>query len=319
MNAHRRSLYGLAALAVMALALVGCTKKITNVDASYTAPEGVPSADARLIVYPDAPMTLQYWIDNNPPGVDPTDVLQRVETVDIAPGTLHGMIVDGTPASAFQVLRRETNGGYGQLKDFVLNPVNKFLESQWEIYTFADPQPTGFDPPSYVGRGVVAGQITPTSPLTNAGEVTSENIPSLTYTGPTTPPDSLITMKWNVVPGAVGYWMQVYQFRQATTAEQVQSAQASPFATNKVRNYFVGFVPAPADSYKIGLGGALVLARRTMLTGIEYLVRVTAVNSRGEIVGFTYGDWGTVSYAAGFYYKYRLGAVRVTPTRPTRP
>jgi len=315
MNVHRRSLYGFAAVAVIALALAGCTKKIT-VDAGYTAPEGQESTDARLVVYADAPMTFEYYVDNNPPGADPTDVLERTETVTPSPGMLHGTILDGTAASGYQVLRREGNGGYAQLKDYVLNPVSKFLESGWEIYTFSDPNPSPWSPPTYLGRGVVAGQVTRTSPLTDTAMVTLPGVPELTYTGLTTPPDSLITMKWNQVPGAVGYWMQVYQYRQASTAQMVASSQAAPFVTNNVRNYFLAYVPAPADSFKIGSTPGLVLTRRTLLTGIEYLVRITAVGENGQMLAFTYGDKGVVAYAAGFYYKYRLGAVRVQPTRP---
>ncbi len=317
MNAHRRSLAGCAAIALVALALAGCSKKVTNVDAGYTAPEGTYSADARLIVYPDAPMTLDCYIDNNPPGADPTDVFERSETVYPAPGTLHGVVVDGTPASGYQILRRETGGGYAQLKDYVLNPANKFLESQWEIYAFDDPRPASFDPPSYLGRGLVSGQITASSPLTNAASVPSSQIPDLVYTGITAPSDTLITMKWQEVPGAVGYWLQVFQFRQASTSQMVTASQAAPFVTDHARNYFVAYLPAPADSFKIGTTPGLVLTRRPLLSGIEYLVRVSAVGPNGELLAFTYGDKGVVAYAAGFYYKYRIGAVRVMPTRQT--
>ena len=61
-----------AAVALVALAMAGCTKKVTNVDANYTAPEGQQSADARLIVYPDAPVTVQTYTDYLPdgPGLD---------------------------------------------------------------------------------------------------------------------------------------------------------------------------------------------------------------------------------------------------------
>ncbi len=309
-----------AAVLLMALAMAGCTKKVTNVDAGYTTPEGQRSADARLIVYPDAPVTVLTYTDNVPdgPGTDGNpgaeDVLLSTEQVYVARGTLHGLIMDGTPASGYQVLRRESNGGYAQLKDYVLTPVAGFLDSQWEAYTFADPRPSGFSPPSYTGRGVVAGTVTPTSPLTNVGELAGSDIPTLTYAGETTPSDSNFTMSWAAVPGAAGYWIQIHQFKGGSEA-QLLAAVPAPFISSDVRNFFIGYVAAPATQYKLGEPGALVLTRRSLLWKVEYLVRISAVNEQGELIAFTRGDWQFIR-APGTYRCYRVGARRVTPTPP---
>jgi hypothetical protein len=309
-----RRIAPLAAVALVALAMLGCTKKITSVDPNFTAPEGRPSADARLIVYPDAPITVETWTDILPDGPGPEDILVSTEQGYIAPGTLHGLILDGTPASGYQVLRRESGGGYAQLKDYVLNPAVRFLDSQWEVYTFDDAQPSGFSPPSYVGRGVVAGAVTPTSPLTNVGELMpGSDIPALRYTGVAAPLDSNITMSWEAVPGATGYWIQIYQFK-GGAVEQLLAAAPAPFIPGNVRNFFVGYVAAPATEYKLGEPGALVLMRRTLLKSVEYLVRISAVNDQGEMIAFTYGDWQYIR-AAGMYYRYRGGAAKVTPKR----
>lgn len=317
-----------ATVILLALAMAGCTKKVTSVDASYTAPEGQLSADARLIVYPDAPVTVYTYTDNVPNGPNSgtnnpgeEDVLLSTEQVYVAPGTLHGLIMDGTAASGYQVMRRESNGGYAQLNDYVLTPVASFLDSQWEAYIFADAQPAGFDPPSYAGRGVVAGTVTTASPLTNVSElVLTSDIPNLTYTGklgrldrPGESPDSNLAMSWEAVPGAAGYWIQVHQFKGDGEA-QIAAAAPAPFIPGGVRNFFVGYVAAPATEYRIGEPGALVLTRRTMLNKVEYLVRVSAVNDRGELIAFSRGDWQFI-LAAGTYRCYRGGAVKVTPRR----
>jgi hypothetical protein len=317
-----------ASVILVALALAGCTKKVTNFDAGYTAPEGQLSTDARLIVYRDAPVTVHTYTDNVPTGPNlgtgnpgAEDVLLSTEQVYAAPGTLHGLIMDGTPASGYQVLRRESNGGYAQLTDYVLTPVASFLDSQWEAYIFGDALPSGFSPPSYAGRGVVAGTVTPSSPLTNVSElVLTSDIPDLIYTGktgrldrPGESPDSNLTMSWEAVPGAAGYWIQVHQFKGNSEA-QLLAAAAAPLITHDVRNYFVGYVAAPATEYKIGEPGAIVLTRRPLLNKVEYLVRVSAVNERGELIAFSRGDWQYI-LAVGTYRCYRGGATKVTPRR----
>jgi len=309
-----------AAVMLVALAMAGCTKKVINVDAGYTVPEGQPSADAQLIVYPDVPITVQIWKDNPPdgPGADglpgPEDSLLSTQQVSLAPGTLHGTILDGTPASGYQVLRREANGGYAQLKDYVLNPVVRFLESQWELYAFSDARPAGFSPPSYMGRGVVAGVVTPASPLTNASELMSSDVAALRYTGELTPADSNFTMSWQAVPGAAAYWIQIYQFNGKDVESMLQGAQTAPFAFSNVRNFFVGRVAAPATAHTLGGPGAQVLMRRTLLYSVEYRVRVVAVNGRGELMAFNNGDLEYIR-ETGRYSCFRLGATKVTPTR----
>ena len=303
-----------AAVILVALAMAGCTKKITSVDASYTAPEGQHSADARLIVYPDAPITVETWTDLLPDGPGAEDVLAGTEQVSIAPGTLHGTILDGTPASGYQVLRREGNGGYAQLKDYVLSPVARFLDSQWEIYAFSDARPSGFSPPSYVGRGVVAGVVTPTSPLTNTSELMGSNLATLQYTGEPAPHDSNFTMSWQAVPGAAGYWIQIYQFTGGSVESILRSVQPAPFVLQDARSFFLGYVAAPATQYQLGQPGAQVLLRRSLLYAVEYRVRVVAVNGRGEMIAFSYGVWEYLR-EQGQYRRFRAGATKVIPTR----
>lgn len=308
----------LAVLGIAALALAGCSKKITRVDSAYTQPEGTPSADARLVIYPDVPVQIEVWGDVLPPGRGPEDTIQTVELRYLSgPGTIHGTIFDGTPASGYQVMRRESNGGFLAIEDFVLPPIRRWLQSQWEAYQFTDADPSGFSPATYLGRGVVAGVVTQSSPLTNRGLLTSGTVDTLRYLGNRAPLDSLITMKWQPVAGAVGYWMQIYQLI-GSNAEKLLSASPAPISTVKTRENFVGYIAAPADSFKIGQTTAQIFTYVPLISGIEYFVRVSAVDSQGRMIAFTYGDEETL-LGVDNYRTFLLGAVKVLPTPPENP
>src|SRR5438094_623786 len=84
-------------------AVTGCAPKISNVDASYTMPEGTPSAQTQLILWQDQPTTAYYYVDHPP--ADPSDMDSLIDVRPFerySPGTIQGMILDGTPADAFQ-------------------------------------------------------------------------------------------------------------------------------------------------------------------------------------------------------------------------
>lgn len=329
-----RRIVALTAFALVTLAVAGCTKKVT-VDPGYTMPEGRYQADARMILYPDISIPVEVWRDTVPEGPSDTDWLLYSETVTLSPGSMYGAIMDGTPATAYQVLRRERNGGFSQLSDYLLNPSQRFLDSQWEMYVFQDAHPSGYSPATYVGRGVVAGQVTTSSPLTNLAEqVEPATVQPLIYTGEAFPADSNISMSWRAVDDAVGYWIQIYDFK-GTTEERLLSAQPAPFVTSKIRNMFVGYVAGQAStSYHIGDPGALVLVQHPLLKGVQYSVRISAVNAQGRMIAFTYGpsarlsdnypgiirfmyqDPATGSSQARYKY-YRLGAYVVMPSNPS--
>jgi hypothetical protein len=314
MNALRNPLHRTALTAVFVLgtlALAGCAEKVTNVDAGFTTPEGQYDANARLVLYPDVPITVESFVDLAPDGPDAADPLSGTEQRYIAPGAIHGVILDGTTASGYQVLRREADGGYGQLKDYTLNPIARFFDTHWEMYAFSDGAPSSFSPPTYVGRGLVSGAVTPRSPLTNVARVPGTSVANIVYTATPWPADSNITMTWQAVPGAAGYWIQIYQFM-GGSLEKLLSAQPAPFVISDARNYFIGYVPAPATSYKLNQPGALVLFQRGLILMSEYMVRITAVDDQSQLIAMTYGDYGYVR-SVGSYLRYRLGAVLVIP------
>jgi len=302
--------------AVLALGLAGCAKKITQVDSSYDAPEGTPTGQARLLVRPDIPIEyIEYFDRLNVGAPTPVDTLFYTPYNTLAsghvkvgeftlyesgPGAVSDLIVDSTAASTYQVLRRESGGGFRVAHDYVLNPKRRWLDTGWEGYAFTDPIPSSYRPPTYLGRGLFSDQVTLTSPLTNLGVVTSNfvdtlrfnyqdqielrDLPDSTYT----PPDSIFGLHWAQVAGADGYWLQIYQFT-GNASEQIQSSLPAALYLDKSHDFFVGFVPAPADSYRLGEPGAIILSRRTIVNHQDYFARITAVDASGQLLAHSYG------------------------------
>ncbi|MBI1799838.1 MAG: hypothetical protein HYR73_09160 [Candidatus Eisenbacteria bacterium] len=311
-----RSALAVAVIAAAAAGVDGCSKKLT-VDPAYTMPEGVYSPDARLVVYPDQ----GNLVEAKHPAPTPTDPYYYATdssfTVYAAgPGVTLGTIVDGTAASSYQLLRRESGGGFAVLKDFSLIPVVKWLDSHWAAYTFQDASTPGFSPPTYMARGIVSGTVTATSPLSNAGLVSSGPIGHVVYTGPGEPPDSLFTISWRAVPGAVGYWLQVFTFRGdlRTGSEKFPLGIPAPLVIGKVHDHFVGYVAAPKTSYKIGGPGAEIMTYKPMIMGPVYRVRVAAVDGNGSLLAVTPGPDTVLAGTEALIYS--LGAAAVHPKRP---
>jgi hypothetical protein len=310
---RRLALLALAALA-LPVALAGCGKTVTSVDADYTQLEGIPNSSARLTVWPDQPNTVWTWTDLGPPGPTEEDVLQSTAHVYRGgPGTFQAMLLDGSEASGFEMFRRAANGGYEPMRDFVLNAPRKWLESHWEFYLLADGAPSGFSPPTYTGRGLLVGTVASRAPLTNAAMVTAPIDTVIKYLGNTAPVDSLFTMEWTAVPGAAGYWIHVYQFRSdASNSEVVLSGTPSPVWSGKVRDYLVAWVDGSTNVYRYGDPSALILAKKAPLRGQVYLVRITAVDTNGQVIGYMAEDNGFFQEEDQWNI-FPLAATAVTP------
>ena len=308
----------LLALGALALPLVraGCGKKVTSSDASYTRVEGTPDANARLVSWPDTPTGFIEVADLG--GIGPTEedtLLAEYVVFRTGPGTQRLMVLDGTKASGYQLLRRAQNGGYEKLRDFTVQSSRKWLASQWEVYESFDYAPSGFWPPTYVGRGLVGGVATMQSPLTNTAEseMPMADLQVIDYAGNRAPVDSLFTMEWTPVTGAAGYWIHVYQFSSAATDEEkLLSGSPSPIWNGLVNDFLVAFVPAGTTTYRYGDPGAEILLKRAPLRGQSYLVRIAAVDANGQLVGATLGDIG-FRQGDGFYDFYPVGAFTVNP------
>lgn len=314
---HPRTTLVCVLIALAGLGALGCSKKITRVDPGYTNPEGRFSQDARLILYPDVAVNLFEFIDKAPIGPDPDDSLVSTFPLRLhAAGVIHGLVVDGTDANTYQVLRRESGGGYLPLKDYVLHPAVRWLETHWEVYQFEDPVPAAFSPPTYLGRGLVQGVLSPTSPLTNLAQAGSAGLASIRYSGARAPLDSLFRTSWGPVAGAAGYWVQVFQYVGAPTEQVIANGLPSPFATGNLVDLNVTYVPAPDTVYKIGTTPTQLFAQKQILTSGAYFVRIAAVDANGCMIGFSYGDLG-VAFGATTYVVYSLGAFVLEPKRPS--
>lgn len=317
------------ALVVSAVALGACAKHITEVDPSYTQPEGRLSADAQLVVWNDASVKMDLYSDlggHQGPDEVPTcphrrvpDIFDRLidSTFDARSG-VNLAILDRTPATAFRPMRREANGGYRALVDYPVAPVRKWLDAQWEIYRFVDAAPSGFTPPTYVGRGLVGGVEGADTPLTNEALLPTTPLQDVTYAGNCLPCDSLFTIRWQPIAGAARVWIHVYQFAAGVSDAEIRaSAHPSPVNVVRPRDFLIVSLPGDATSYRLGDRTRTDVNRvleRTTNFGQTYHVRISAVDSTGYLTAFSRGDYG-VEDRGEVYGLFRLGAFLVNPKR----
>ena len=292
-----RSASALLVLAGLAIWTIGCTKKLT-VDPSFAVLEGTPTPNARLILYGDIGNVV-YAKHEFPPNSG-VYLLDSVFTVyNVGPGTVQGMILDRTAASGFDIEREQPGGGYLPIKDFALTPSAKWLQTEWEAYTFHDPPANGSSPPTYQARGLLAGQVTRLSPLTNVAQLAATDVSDCTILFPnatrgnpeTCRGDTLPTIIWRAVPGAATYQIQTFQFRGDIRigSEKFYYGIPAPFATGKVHHFFIARLPGSVTTYKLGDPGAEIIQSIPMIGGQKYFFRVTAIDSSGRLIGCTVG------------------------------
>jgi hypothetical protein len=349
-----------AALA-LALGLTGCAKKVTSVDPGYVSPEGVRSTRATLVVTPDVLIPMVFYKGTGKPVDDdslltfpPPDTLLTRQTLATEnpvfdgqaygyvylydAGFLTGQIFDQTPVNDYQLLRRESGGGYRIAAGFELRPTRRWLDTEWENYEFVDQPPaTSYQPSTYLGRGTYSHHVTSESPLTNAAILVPNPVGFIhfDYQGMVDqktlnesslsdsiyiPPDSLFEIRWTPVPGAVGYWIQIYKFI-GGSFDQVASSWPSAAYLGASRDYLVAYLPAPADHYRVGDPGAITLTRRPIIQHQDYLLRIAALDANGQIIGAMPGrpvfvPYGTTSDGEALWAGFYLGSIAVRPGIP---
>lgn len=347
-----------ATLVLAAFAVSSCSpERVTNMTPENGPyPEGV-QANSNLILYMDTPIRVMDWAEKGQPDDASDDSLKSdIEIYDVGPGTLIGTVIDSSNASAFDIFRQEAAGGYAPLQESGVHPTKSWLQSQYELYRFYDTAPVASDM-AYVGRGVVNGLVTVNSPLTNRAELLAAAVagdlkylgnvasgtgddgrPSTTF--PDTTEDSLFTLKWAPVPGAVGYWITICPPTSATLAGNAlyRSALPRPLLPERIPESYVFYYPQPAGSgtivHKLVGGGELaaglppgppgtrLLHYRTMLTGVDYLVRIAAVDANGQLLSYTRDDEKSAAFlirTADGYTIFPLGFVKVRTVRPLPP
>jgi hypothetical protein len=337
-----------AALVLLALCLASCADKITTVDPGLV-PEGAASTQSGLAVWREIPNHVYVYIRGNPTGDPPVPhvLIDSVTAVSPLPGQVHGVIRDSTTANAYQVYRRETNGGYTEIYDFTATAARKWFDRGWEIYHFTDADTT-VPTRTYLGRGVVGGRATLGAPLTNEASDQVRAVHNINYRGATgfdsqgeaSPLDSLFLMEWDAVENAVAYYIHVYQwsFNLINLDEQIASGMPAPLFIGKSRDVLVAYMPVPNPPPAPGVrvlfrmptptatpSDVRILTVRETRYGQEYLVRIAAVDALGQLIAYTYGNNsqelaslpdGTTLPSTQFA-AYPLGAVRVVPKRCT--
>jgi hypothetical protein len=355
-------------LAAAGLVAFSCSKRMTGVDDLPDAsryPEGL-LANTNLVVFLDTPTILRVYRDNkdSPDSAgkfSTDDVFERTEIFRATgPGAVQGVILDSTNANRFEVYRRE-GPGFQALRDFTFRPVKLFTQSHWEAYAFADPKPVASTTREYVGRGVVAGVTNATSPLTNVGQVPANVVPGdLVFTAKTGSeipclncataidppecrrvnqcPDSLVYLEWEAVPGARGYWIQVYQLGASVSGDDIiRSGIASPLFLGPTRDFFVAYLPEATvsrppgqpdrRSYRLGdplPEGSHQLFRNTVFNDQLYTIRISAIGPSGELLNYT-GVSGSVQAfsvedGGGILFRvFPVGGVVVQPQQSALP
>jgi len=165
--------------------------------------------------------------------------------------------------------------------------------------------------------------ITENSPLSNEGLIENPPIPDLPVHFSN---DS--TGTWDAVPGADHYLVHVYQLRQATPIERILASAPAPFYRGKSLDTFLGMSTTPQivklTTHFVGSAHPLpdfvgtVLTRRNLVPGSTYLLRVTAMGPRGQLIAFSYGDSDIVA-AEGEYERYAQGSFVMPRPRPEAP
>ena len=342
-------------VAVALLAGIGCEKKLPVgpvgehlVDYPEGRRDSLERTPSDMVVWPDVALAVTETTYTIPIVTGAFTVYRS------GPGAMHGVVVDYVQSSGYQMFRQEDGGGYRPLSDFTLTVSRRWSDRHYyggasgtavlppaQFFAFSDPSPATIPLKGYVGRALISGLTGSDFPLTNHGAApdTTEIAPlryrgltgvpgDETNTGPS-PPDSLLALAWDAVPGASGYWVHIYQkradIRPSGAADEMAIAQPSPIAIGKVRDLFIGYFPAPITSYKLGSPvpiGARVLVYRVLVGLQQVLIRVSAVNASGRMIATTgsAGDFDQVQERFGQIDRRRtflLGATKVTPDRPT--
>ncbi len=282
------------------LLATGCARKPTAVDASYSNAEGVPDTTAHLMMWPEQEaVTLQYT-DNPPFGPDPSDVLiGPVRYSRRPPGTRNGIILDGTKANAFEIMRREPSGGLLEFLDFPLVPRERWLDGHGDIFQFVDEAAPGAAV-EYIARGLIGGAPTAQSPLSNTAMFGQPPIGAITLSFPTD-----TTAIWNPVPGAQLYIAHILQFSQSTPMERVLASAPIPVYVGQSRDFFLGISTQPDTVGRSQPFNGTVLTNKDMTPG-QYLFRVTALDAAGNLIAASVGDSAVVQ-GDGFYEVYASG------------
>ncbi len=300
MTRSTRKLATLPALfALLALAsALGCEKRPTGLDPNPNAPEGVRSADARLLASHN--LALRVLVrDYASTNVDSAEFGAQAFAGPTSMPLL--LLLDGTVANSFELYRRDGAGKFQRTGDYTLQSVVKYVNVGYELFFSTDPAPGSYSPPSYLARGLVNGVASHQSPLSNESHLAGPGLLPITYNGDLQPLDSLFVVSWVGVPGAVGYWVHIYE-KPIAGGERLLSSLPSPIAYVTAGDQFLGYRagnnPGGSVQFRLGDPSLLTLKYHPPLLGHDYQVRVSGVDATGQVIAQTPGDLDSLSLSA---------------------
>ena len=302
MTRYLRKSAVLAALLAL-VAAAGCETRPTGLDPNPDRPEGVPTANARLLSYRNYGLRVMLR-DYGSANIDSV-----VLSATALPGSSQMpllLIMDGTAANTFEMYRRDNGGKYERTSDATLPSRFKYINAGYEEFFTPDPAPSGFAPSSYLARGLVNGDATHSSPLSNEGQITQTALEPITYSGELFPLDSLFRVSWVGVPNAVGYWIHIYE-KPIAGFERLLSSYPAPIAYETAGDLLIAFRPgnAPGGTLTFRMGtypDMLVLKSGPPLLGHEYQIRVSGVDATGQVIAQTPGDLDSLGLSSDLAY-----------------
>ena len=291
------------ALLIGALALAaGCETRPTGYDPNPNSPEGVTTPDARLVAYRNQALRVMIR-DYASTNID--SVVVGVQAF-AGPTTMPLLLLfDGTQSNQFEMYRRDGGGKFQRTTDFDLDSHFKYVSAGIESYFTTDPEPGSYAPPTYLARGVLNGVATHKSPLSNEAMMLQTDLPPVTYNGELHPTDSLFTLSWVGVSGAIGYWIHAYE-KPIAAGQRVTCSIPGPLsyltAGDLLIGYYDGNNPGGSVQYRLGSPGLLTLRYNAPLLGRDYFIRITAVDATGQVIAQTPGDLDSLSITADLAY-----------------
>lgn len=315
-RSHVARCFALAGLLALAAGLLvsGCAKKISTPDASRSKLEGQTHPDARMVVWPVLPSYFWAISDTTPQGNPDPNGFHLEHTLELRRPTAdayHFQILDRSNASRYEVFGRSANGALLPLFDYAIAPRAKWLDTNWELYSFTSTPDPGNPSAAFVARGVVAGLTGTSSPLTNLVPVSAIDLrQTLDFVSQREQPDSaLADIRWTADSRAAGYWLEVLPFDDVdtlvTTYGQYNEAMPAIEPPGAKRALHV-FIPAPTTSAAtISFQDSrreVISTKLLFFMHKAFIVRVCAVDPNGRVINRLKTDFRRVPPSGDFYF-----------------
>ena len=312
---------GLAPLgALLVLGLLGCSEKVTAPN-SRPVPEGQQNNQMLMMGWHEQFSVSFVLNDPGTPTNPSDDVLGSIglaywaDTAGVRTTTL-----DFSQSNQLEALRVGSDGNVAPLFDFMLEPTVRMIGSDMEAFDFEDFSPASV--PAYFGRGVLNGQITTASPVSNRASAFPSSAFNMDFLPAPKGPagDSILDIQFADDPRASFYVVEVGDASPVLGSGDVYS--------NARRLYGI---PSPLLPGTLPLNGfTFLLPGGYGLTGVSarissrrwplfFHLRITAFDAEGRMVNRVNDYLHTSSTSAGTNfnaYEPLGGAVEVLDPYP---